>query len=386
LLVASAGWSSGCLFYDSRWGESTAEQKHAAAHLRPAALDAPRGATTAERRTASIRACATRAYAAETLAWQERFDELIRNANGVLEPALGLTLRNAGTTSWTPEHGEGGLSEVIADLPSCEGADTDWVVALVQSTPKVVADFHVLGRGQTYSPYLAVRAPNDPAELEALTRALPDLDEATRQKLYSDRKRHKTLTLFLHEFAHTLGAVHRTAKDTIMSPSYGAAERGYDVETLTLLREGLDIRLSRANRYAEVRKYLEDHAAGFVESDRQEQVQFLARWEQALSRVSPSQGTLVEPAAAKSITDPPKPVEAVPFESMSKEDRQTFDEAIKIEPTSPREAWELALPLFEAHPAVHEVQELRCRLAKERKFYPAVIEAHCARLGALQQQ
>ena len=95
---------------------------------------------------------------------------------------------------------------------------------------------------------------------------------------------------------------------------------------------------------------------------------------------------LVEPAAAKSITDPPKPVEAVPFESMSKEDRQTFDEAIKIEPTSPREAWELALPLFEAHPAVHEVQELRCRLAKERKFYPAVIEAHCARLGALQQQ
>jgi hypothetical protein len=182
LLLAAAEWSSGCLFYDSRWGESTAEQKHAAAHLQPAALDAPRGAPVAERRSASIRACATRAYAAETLAWQERFDELIRNANGVLEPSLGLTLRNAGTTSWTPEHGEGGLSEVIADLPSCEGPETDWVVALVQSTPKVVADFHVLGRGQAYSPYLAIRAPNDPAELEALTRALPDLDEATRQK------------------------------------------------------------------------------------------------------------------------------------------------------------------------------------------------------------
>jgi hypothetical protein len=383
LLLAAAGWSSGCLFYDSRWGESTAEQKHAAAHLQPAALDAPRGAPAAERRSASIRACATRAYAAETLAWQERFDELIRNANGVLEPSLGLTLRNAGTTSWTPEHGEGGLSEVIADLPSCEGPDTDWVVALVQSTPKVVADFHVLGRGQTYSPYLAIRAPNDPAELEALTRALPDLDEATRQKLYSDRKRHKTLTLFLHEFAHTLGGIHRSAKDTIMSPSYHAAERGYDAETLALLREGLAIRLERANRYADVRKYLADNPGGFVESDRQEQLQFLSRWEQATSRTSPAQSAAVEPAAAKTMPERAKPIEAVPFETMSKEDRQTFDEAIKLQATSPREAWEVALPLFEAHPAVREVQELRCRLAKERRFYPAVIEAHCARLAAL---
>ncbi len=185
LLVVVAGWCSGCLFYDSRWGESTAEQKHAAAHLRPAALDTPRAGETAERRTARVRACATRAYAAETLAWQDRFDELLRNANSVLEPALGLTLRNGGAALSAPEHGEGGLTEVIADLPSCEGPEADWVVALVQSTPKVVADFHVLGRGQPYSPYLAIRAPNDPAELEALTRALPDLDEATRQKLYS---------------------------------------------------------------------------------------------------------------------------------------------------------------------------------------------------------
>ena len=172
-----------------------------------------------------------------------------------------------------------------------------------------------------------------------------------------------------------------------MSPSYDAAERGYDEQTLALLREGLAIRLERANRYAEVRKYLAENAGGFVESDRQERMQFLSRWEQAAPRTSPPQeGAPTEPAAAKTIVAKALPVEVVPFETMSKEDRQTFDDAIKVEATSSREAWELALPLFEAHPAVREVQELRCRLAKERKFYPAVVEAHCARLGALKDE
>jgi hypothetical protein len=68
---------------------------------------------------------------------------------------------------------------------------------------------------------------------------------------------------------------------------------------------------------------------------------------------------------------------------MSKQDRQAFNEAVEFESTSPRDAWTVASPLFEAHPDVREVQTLRCRLAKARKFFPAVIEAHCARLEAL---
>jgi hypothetical protein len=373
------------LFYDSRWGQGKAEQKHHAAHLQPATVGAAPGETPAERRTASVRACATRAYAAETLGWEERFDELLRNANSVLTPSLGLMLHNGGTTLWAPEHGEGGLSTVIADLKSCDGPETDWVVGLVQSTPKLVADFHVLGRGQPYSPYLAIRAPNDPAELEGLTLALPDLDDTTRQKLYSDRKRHKTLAVFLHELAHTLGAVHRTVKDTIMSSSYDSSERGFDDATLALLRDGVAIRLDRANRFADSRKYLESNAVGFVESDRVEEVALLKEWERVGARWSRAAAGAAAPAqsGAPALVEAPSPVTPVAFETMSKQDRQLYDEALKLEPTSPREAWNVGAPLFEAHPAVRAVQELRCRLAKERKFFAAVIEAHCARLAAL---
>ena len=376
-LVAAGASLPACLFYDSRWGQSTAEQKHTAARLRPAEMHASPGSGEDRPRTASIRACATRAYASETLGWQDRWAELVRNASSVLAPAIGLTLRNAGTSLWEPEHGEAGLDAVIDDLPSCEGPETDWVVALVQSTPKLVSDFHVLGRGKSYSPYLAVRAPNDPAEMEGLSRALPDLDEATRQRLYSERKRHKTLTVFLHELAHTLGGIHRSAKDTIMSPAYDASERGFDDATLSLLRVGLVVRLdSAARRLVDARAYLEAHPDGFVETDRAEQIAFLRRWE-AVHPVVTTEG------AQAPTPEPPKAVEAMPFEKMPLDDRQAFDEALKLEPTSPRDAWTIAAPLFETHPAVREVQELRCRLAKERKFFAAVIEAHCARLAAL---
>jgi Matrixin len=370
----------GCI-YDSQWQQSKTEQKNYAAHLKPAEVGAATRDESLVRRRGTVRACATRAYAAETLGWQTRFDELLRDATTVLAPSLGLSLESRGTTLWSPEHGEAGLSSVIADLPSCEGPDTDWVVALVQSTPKVVADFHVAGRGQTFSPYLAMRAPNDPAELEALSRALPDIDETARQKLYSDRKRHKVLTVFLHEIAHTLGAVHRTAKDTIMSPMYDASEHGFDEPSLALLKDGLAIRLDRANLYGKQRQYLQQNPGGFKESERLEHVTFLERWELAMQGRPPP--TSSGPTSGSPPPLPAAPMAAVAFDTMPREDRQTFNEAVALEATNPHDAWTLASPLFEAHPTVRPVQELRCRLAKARHFFPGVVEAHCARLAAL---
>lgn len=381
LLAATCFAASGCFFYDSRWGQSTAEQKHAAARLSPASLEARQDPGASTRRIAHVRACATPAYAAETLRWEERFDELLRQANSVLEPVLGLTLKNAGTTLWKPAHGEASLGSILSELSTCEGGEADWVVAFIESTPKVVTDFHTLGMGSYYSPYLVMRAPNDPAELDALTRGLPDLDEVTRQKLYSDRKRHKVVTVFLHELGHTLGAVHRTAKDTIMSPQYDASEHGYDEATLGLLRLGLSMRLDGARRYAEVRAYLERTKDGFVESERLREIERLA----AQPSSGPPVGPEAIPAATAAATAAPLPrVTPVDFETLSKEERQAFDRALSAEPTNARTAWAIAEPLFESHPSVREVQELRCRLAKARKFYPAVIEGHCARLAALE--
>ena len=119
--------------------------------------------------------------------------------------------------------------------------------------------------------------------------------------------------------------------------------------------------------------------AGFVEEDRLQHVAFLERWERAAGPAK----TAVPLAAEQVLSPPAAPVTAAGFETMPKEDRQAFNDALALEATNPRDAWTLVSPLFEAHPTVRAVQELRCRLAKARHFFPGVVEAHCARLGAL---
>jgi hypothetical protein len=69
---------------------------------------------------------------------------------------------------------------------------------------------------------------------------------------------------------------------------------------------------------------------------------------------------------------------------MTRHDRATYEEALAIEKNGdPKGAWDRAQPLFDAYPRVAEVQELRCRLAKERRFISGVVYVHCSRLEAL---
>jgi hypothetical protein len=376
LAMLSSLTASGCFFYDSRWGESTAEQKRAAERLRPADVKArPEHVDTIRR--ARIRGCATSAYVAETVGWEQRFDELVKNANGVLEPALGLHLESGGTAPWKPSQGGASLETALGELSDCDSGDVDWVVGFVESTPKLVTDFHHLGMAREYSKYLVVRAPNDPAEMEGLAKGLPDIDESARQKLYADRRRHKVLTLFLHELAHTLGAVHRTLRDTIMSPTYDSRETGFDEATLGLLRITLADRFAQKRVEPDAFAYLSRSRDGYIEEEWQREVDRLSafRGPTPTSRHGGEQGA---PASGRDAVGA-----RVEFETLPKSDRQTFDAALALEHDDPRRAWQSALQLFERYPAVLEIQELRCRLAQARRFYRAVVEAHCARRNEL---
>jgi hypothetical protein len=76
-----------------------------------------------------------------------------------------------------------------------------------------------------------------------------------------------------------------------------------------------------------------------------------------------------------------------PFSSMPRADRVTFDTAITAEKRGDvRGAWDTAQPLFDSYPTVIEVQELRCRLARERGFMAGVVEAYCERFENLQKE
>ena len=214
---------SGCLFYDHRWVQEHQEKKRATERLKPAKLERS-GRAHSEGRTSYVRAYATHAYAAETLNWQARFDELLRNANDVLEPAFGLRLENGGTTLWQPATPEDRLGELLEELTRQDlGTDVSWVVGFVKSTPQLVFDHHQLGMARVLSKHLVMRASNDPRELELLSREYYGLSDAEKAKLHTDRKRHRFVTTFLHELGHTLGAEHRLDGRSLMNPEIGRA-------------------------------------------------------------------------------------------------------------------------------------------------------------------
>jgi hypothetical protein len=262
------------------------------------------------------------------------------------------------------------------------GDDAGWVVGFVQSTPKLVVDFHLLGMARYYSKHLVVRASNDPHEMEIITQGLDELDETKRHQLYAQRRHHRMVTVFLHEIGHTLGAIHRTDRTSILSPVYHPEERGFDADTLGLMRLALASHFDAVFHpvpYDAFVAYLDAHPDGWVEAERAERRQQLA---EAVSPKPPVSPAAAEPPVAPA--PPAEPASVQPLSSLPVEVRRRFEHAVETERRGdPAAAWDEAAPLFGAFPNVLEVQELRCRLAKAKRFYALVVDAHCERFVAL---
>jgi hypothetical protein len=275
----------------------------------------------------------------------------------------------------------------VKDLETEDTGDgAQWVVGFVQSVPGVVTDYHVLGVARPFTKYLVLRGSADPDELAALK---DGFGEAESQKIYSARRHHKIVTVFLHELAHTLGAVHRTAKDTIMSPVYDAKETGFDAATVGLLRLTTpDVLGGKPWASAPgLAAYLEKNDGGWVQTERDQWLVSLRSVGAKTASAGPpaalaAQGT--PPAAAPPSGPSPGSVAPLAFTTLTTDDRAVYESALGVEKRGDaRGAWRTALSLFEKYPRVVEVQKLRCHLAELQHFFRGVAEAHCERLVAL---
>ena len=364
LAVVSVFLLCGCA-----WLQQQQEKARARERLRPAKLD--KQGSTSLTRGAVIRAYATPAYVAETVNWEARFEELLRDANAVLNPVLGLHLENGGASLWQANTPEDRLPELLDELTQHDrGADAQWVVAFVKSTPQLVFDHDALGVGRVLSKYLVMRASNDPREIELLSSEYYEMSHDEIGKLHAERRRHRVVAVFLHELGHTLGARHRQAQRTIMNPTYDPEHEAFDDTTLGLLRITLAADRGAISRdtFHAVHRYYEEHGEGWVPTEREAMLKWLAPLAAA------EQGTATASSA-------PPPVAASPLRlsTLSEDERRRYDDALAAQASGRLEdAWKALLPLFDTHARVLEVQELRCRLAEQKHLFPAVLEAHCA--------
>lgn len=330
----------------------TADEQRRLAHtLEPEPLRPPAAAGAPARVTAvRIRFYADEDYRSGLFRWAERVRAQLSEINRFTEPAFGVRLEAESFRRWHAETHKWGIDRILAELATHDpGQEVDWVVGLVAALPLASSSLHELGMAQQLGRHFVLRAMASIEEAQSLG-ALDRLEPREREDLYDRRKRHKEIALFLHEWMHTLGAIHETEADSLMHPSYSNRMSTLSPEGAGLVVAGLHARLP-ADRgapgvdWTPLRSYLErTTSAHWFTRERDELLAMLAR-----------SGARVE-------ARPPPPAAARGQDGLDKADVETFDRAVALLADNKLdEAWAAARPLGERYPSRGDVQRLLCR-------------------------
>jgi predicted Zn-dependent protease len=219
------------------------------ARLTPTALAPQSAQHTEATHTARLRVYATGQYQAQNLQWRQRFEDELDAVNQYLVPAFGLRLVVEEYASWPRADDTAPLHVMLDALAKHDPArDVDWVIGLASALSSTTSRFHDLGMANVLGRHMIVRG----FEELALEPALQQIDDERREPLRDARRQHRQVTVFLHEWAHTLGAMHVPEADAIMSSDYAREVRSFGAQTEALLRAMLPVRLARPAESAPV--------------------------------------------------------------------------------------------------------------------------------------
>lgn len=337
-----------------------------AADLEPAALQ-PTPTRGPALGAARVRFYADDDYRAQNPDHQAKIRLLVERANQVLEPTIGVRLQVVEIRPWHRAGGEReAMKSAIAELESLDAAqDVELVIGMMDALSRSSTDLHQLGLAHVLGNHLVVRGLDDAAEVAALEAPLRVLSKKERQGLYSRRKRHKELCIFLHEVGHAFGGPHVTGQGDILNPRYHWRQADFGEPTAQLMRAVASARMARGPAAA-------------------------VAWRKALDRVRrhPSElwneddkglvaAELARRAAGGGRED--EPGESL-GPSVRAADRERFRAAERLlRAGQSLDAWEELEPLLDFYPDEPAVQRFACRLVVEAGRDRGEIESRCAR-------
>jgi tetratricopeptide (TPR) repeat protein len=210
-------------------------------------------------RTVKMRVYADHEHRVQSRRWTAKFQEQVDLANEILIPEFGIQLEVVEFKEWTRQAPSDRLNEVLDELEARDsGADVHWVIGLVSALSSVTTSMHDLGVARPLGRHMVMRGYSDIAERKALGN---DYSE----ELFMVRKRHKQATLLLHEWAHTMGAIHLAGDDTkLMNTYYSKDITGFTLQNANLIRAVLEVRLLESDQSSDMtevvalRRYLAD--------------------------------------------------------------------------------------------------------------------------------
>jgi len=202
-----------------------------------------------------------------------------------------------------------------------------------------------LGTACMFCRAFVVRGMFSAAESDAIDRALPLLSATEREALARERRVHRETTLFLHEWAHTLGAFHERALQTVMAPTYDAGQSSFSESSARIIGIGLELRDAPASRPTWSKAYR-------AEVERSS----AAAWDDGTRNGALAAADYLLATAGER-----------PTQKLPDADAAILQKAVALETAEDYGRAELALaPLIERYPYDSEVQGLACSLAQKR--------------------
>jgi hypothetical protein len=233
------------LFDFQKWKTPVAEERDRARTLAPVELDLtpfarPEGAPRALR----VRFYADTDYRAGVLQWQTKTSQLVARVNRVTLALFNVQFEIESVREWNRSHSGVPFASLLTELEALDDArDVDLVIGLATPFRGLATSVHQLAFADLSSRHFVMRAMDDEQEGRELARVFGMLSPTEREQLYDDRKAHKELVVFLHEWAHTLGALHVEDEGLIMNPACDPQQAAFTDFEKRLMGIVLDKRL-----------------------------------------------------------------------------------------------------------------------------------------------
>ncbi len=330
------------------WKLPVTRERESAGRLAPRGLDlTPAVAWAGEPRPIRLRIYADRDYRGLMMRWQPKVRAQIDRLNAVVGSVFGVRFEIESFRDWDSSHIGQPFEPILKDLEALDPArEIDWVLGLTTPMRGVATSIHQIGGARLLGRHLLLRGMDDEEEFRALEDAFKLLSPDERQRLYAERKAHKEVVVFLHEWGHSVGLLHDDDRTLIMNPSYDQRQHtfsDFDKEVLALV---IERRLARRSElYPESADLLPlyEKAPPDEGSDRERaQVLALLRWRAAGGK-EPAAGPPVSQAPASSGHPAPPPAAA----ELSPADAEAYDRAAAAAQAGhPEEAWRLLSPLL----------------------------------------
>src|SRR5262249_46604068 len=153
------------------------------------------------------------------------FRRLVERVNQRLRRWPGVRFEVIEFKTWDIGTQTAGMETLISELERADaGADVDYVIGLASAVALWPDNLHQLGGARVMGKHFVMRSLHDLAEYQLVQQHLNLIDDSDREKLLGERKAHKEEVCFLHEWAHTLGAIHARHPKFVMNPTYDSEQ------------------------------------------------------------------------------------------------------------------------------------------------------------------